>query len=880
MQTDAVAGGRRDLIRNRRIAMRKIHQQSLRAKRNSNISSGFVLSLTILACAGGCTLETIDDTGVAACPSAQYVRIIDAQTDITLTCAQKDDGGAECAEFSASGTDRPASDFRSEVTPLNFGKCAAGFQCVSDADLSKVCLKASCGGESVNIFEDAQNCGACGTVCNYDQACIKGFCQRYARCGDKDIDPLTNINHCGAKGTCDAEDSDNPNYRGEDCSLTPDHVCNNGRCGLADPTKAYCDGQIIDPDTNSAHCGARGNCSNTSPSDINYAGENCAARGKGFACKEGICQIADNVLAICGETPIYKTDGDDADGNGGNNPSANENGENVLSDAELLHCGAKGFCNASDPESENFEGYDCKSLEGHTCRDGKCAISDAGAAFCDDKIADPKTDQEHCGAKDYCSDDDPNSNDWTGENCNAKPMHECRDGKCQLPADFEGAFCDGKIIDPKTDLRYCGAKRYCANGDKQSDDYTGEDCSAKGEFYECADGKCKYAKTDSAHCGGKDINPKTNSAYCGAKGDCTGNDPKAEDYAGVDCSEKTKHTADDDYQCKEGECALTCAGGKRLCQNSCIDGTNVDACDDASTTCKKGYGNCNSNLYDGCETNLQTSSAHCGACGNACEVSAFANAAAVGCKNGECMPTACEKGYAVNNETKICEVSKSTTCCGTNCKNCEKDISQWKTDNKTGSCLLTGCQPYYIPDGNACKKVECTQNSHCAPNGNICFGNACKCGSNFFIAIQWAGSSGNEAYGNKCAAPKPYCVTRTAEVGSKLSLMTGCVECSQDSHCAPVANGVNACAGDACAVTCDSGYHLTASNACEKNTASACGKRSSVSIVNCISESSSALIKMRYCDDDTESCKNMGQVIGPITPIDPTNPITPALPAK
>ena len=466
-------------------------------------------------------------------------------------------------------------------------------------------------------------------------------------------------------------------------------------------------------------------------------------------------------------------------------------------------------------------------------------------------------------------------------------MHECRDGKCQLPADFEGAFCDGRIIDPKTELKHCGAKRYCADGDKQSDDYIGEDCSKKGEFYECAEGKCKYAKTDSAHCGGKDINPKTNASYCGAKGECTGNDPTAENYAGVDCSEKTKHTADDDYQCQNGECALTCAGGKRLCQNSCIDGTNVDACDAVSTICKKGYGNCNSNLYDGCETNLQTSTAHCGECNKACLVSDFGNATAVACKNNACVPTSCEKGYAVNNETGVCEVSKSTTCCGTNCKNCEKDIAQWKSgscvigsDNKTGSCKLTECQPYYIPDGNACKKVECTQNSHCAPNGNLCVTNACKCNDGFIAKLP--GTSVNATYGDKCTAPKPYCVTRIIEIGSMKRLTTGCVQCSQDSHCAAVANGVNACSGYACAVTCDSGYHLTASNACEKNTASACGKRSSVNIVNCDSNSNSSSLvnKLWYCDADTESCKNLGQIIGPISPIDPTNPITPAMPAE
>ncbi|MFO0755128.1 MAG: glycoside hydrolase family 9 protein [Byssovorax sp.] len=58
-------------------------------------------------------------------------------------------------------------------------------------------------------------------------------------------------------------------------------------------------------------------------------------------------------------------------------------------------------------------------------------------------------------------------------------------------------------------------------------------------------------------------------------------------------------------------------------------------------TCAPGMGDCNQNPFDGCETDLGTSLASCGACGAAC---ALPHEAA-SCQGGACVPGACAEGY-------------------------------------------------------------------------------------------------------------------------------------------------------------------------------------------------------------------------------------------
>ena len=110
--------------------------------------------------------------------------------------------------------------------------------------------------------------------------------------------------------------------------------------------------------------------------------------------------------------------------------------------------------------------------------------------------------------------------------------------------------------------------------------------------------------------------------------------------------------ADDGAACPSGQercggaCAATrndpvnCGACGRVCSapgaaSACVDGACV------MTTCMAGLGDCDREASNGCETNLGASAAHCGRCGNVCS---YARARAA-CTGGSCAIEACETGW-------------------------------------------------------------------------------------------------------------------------------------------------------------------------------------------------------------------------------------------
>jgi hypothetical protein len=81
-----------------------------------------------------------------------------------------------------------------------------------------------------------------------------------------------------------------------------------------------------------------------------------------------------------------------------------------------------------------------------------------------------------------------------------------------------------------------------------------------------------------------------------------------------------------------GDASCSSPGGCSTCSRTC--NTVGEACvadECAAAACTSGFGNCNAAAADGCETNLMTSSAHCGSCDRSCGGTA--------CATGVCEPT-------------------------------------------------------------------------------------------------------------------------------------------------------------------------------------------------------------------------------------------------
>jgi hypothetical protein len=147
--------------------------------------------------------------------------------------------------------------------------------------------------------------------------------------------------------------------------------------------------------------------------------------------------------------------------------------------------------------------------------------------------------------------------------------------------------------------------------------------------------------------------------------------------------------------------------------------------------CNPGFGNCDGNAENGCETNLDTSSSHCGTCGNACP--ARPNATAT-CSMGECGFT-CNPGYADcdSNPANGCEVNlnESPSHCG-RCGNACPARPNATATCHMAMCRLTCNRGFGNCDGDPTNGCEANLNespSHCGRCGNACpMGQVCNGG--------------------------------------------------------------------------------------------------------------------------------------------------------
>lgn len=225
----------------------------------------------------------------------------------------------------------------------------------------------------------------------------------------------------------------------------------------------------------------------------------------------------------------------------------------------------------------------------------------------------------------------------------------CIGGKCGCPAGL--VDCNGECRDVQTDDNNCGGCGVVCQ------DPAGA-CSPMPDRmrYGCSKGTCGHLKCFD------------NAADCNGDGtSCKGNGCEVEDLrtdrnncgaCGVKCGPGEECVNEGNGP----ECAVPCARfGKTLCPGfQCKDLlTDVDACGSCNGGCDRpgpnqaascskglckyecaeGFADCNGDPSDGCETNLGTHPANCGACGNACDI-----AAGQPCIEGKCLQVACEGG--------------------------------------------------------------------------------------------------------------------------------------------------------------------------------------------------------------------------------------------
>lgn len=228
-----------------------------------------------------------------------------------------------------------------------------------------------------------------------------------------------------------------------------------------------------------------------------------------------------------------------------------------------------------------------------------------------------------------------------------------------------------------------------------------EPCSLPHASAICIDGACTtsacvigFEDCDDDLQNGCEIDIETDTSHC--------------DGCGKGC---IFHNAE--AMCVAGDCTMgNCLAGYADCDMSDVNGCEVNiafdpnACDSCTNVCPASGGTpfCNQGVcgvsdcvaptadcnYDGidCETNIETSLAHCGFCNNPCSLT---NALA-SCQTGTCTLISCVsgKGNCDNNDFNGCETDLliNASHCGVCGKTCQ-----------SGVCVAGRCKPVVLGGG-------------------------------------------------------------------------------------------------------------------------------------------------------------------------------------
>jgi hypothetical protein len=556
--------------------------------------------------------------------------------------------------------------------------------------------------------------------------------------------------------------------------------------------------------------------------------------------------------------------------------AANATGACVRGVCSVLTC-ASGYrdCNTEfadgceadelDPENCGTCGHGCAFVNRNaTCFEGVCVPTTCtdGWDDCDSNAADCETavnTLENCGG--------------CGVSCGPldNTTATCEPGQC-----VPGACSDG----------YGDCDDTAGNGCERTLDTlqhcTGCDvaCNFSGSNNDCSTGSCLAVSCnapDYDDCDG-DLSDGCESlsdeASCGACGQVCGT--TLPNVTAADCAAR--------------DCTLTCASGYDDCNDDWTDGcevhlvstTHCGACNTPCTfangvgqcstgscelaDCNPGFGSCDDDLSDGCETNTNTDPDNCGECEEMCPATGTPY-----CQGGQCSAIACTPPMADCDGTGLsCPDNLSndpTNCgsCGNACAFTTGTPHATLTGCSSSACTISCLSGYANCDGNYANGCEqaLNVNNHCGgcnmactvPNGaGSCSTGTCQvasCNPDFGDCTAAAGCETQLNSTSHCGACNAACNLPGAvescggTVGSRSCQVAGCDQaylrdcppnasvdgCETDvrtdtDSCGACGNDCNAhantagasCANQVCNYTCDAGYKACDSdpnNGCE-----------------------------------------------------------------
>ena len=574
--------------------------------------------------------------------------------------------------------------------------------CVNSTCVIDICPagQADCDGDGqtceINTQTDINNCGSCGHACSYPNgiaACVSGVCQMtgcVAPFGDCDKNPANgcevNLNtspgHCGScNAACKSTNGQNPSCDSGLCTLTCDNGwdnCNGPQPGN-DPKNDGCEVNI---GANPQQCGACNKPCST-------------ANGTNPTCASGKCSLTCN--------------GGYADCDGPAS-GAQSNGCEISIATDPAHCGA---CLTVCNNNNGTPG----------CAGGNCTIScNPGYTDCNTSPSDgceinTGGDVANCGA--------------CGKVCST--LHgsaSCNSGTCAISCAQGWGNCDGNAdtgceVDTTNALAHCGACNAACSSNHGTPTCSGSVCSisCSGGWGNCDNNVNNGCEgdllNDAAHCNActtpcniPNATPKCTNGVCGiqtcnpGRADCDGQVP-----TGCEVNTNTDGT-----HC--GNCSTVCSNVNGT--GSCSNGTCVIACNN-------GYGNCDSNVTNGCETVTTNDPVHCGTCNTVCSTGGSTPHGNRTC-NGTTCGFNCSSGWGNcnGNLTDGCESDITTIArCGSCTVACSGMNAVW-TCAGGATCAVQSCQSGWGNcdgvDTNGCEVNTTNTKAHCGGCNNPCPG--------------------------------------------------------------------------------------------------------------------------------------------------------------
>jgi hypothetical protein len=643
---------------------------------------------------GQCVVCTGADPG--ACTPAEHC---DPSANVCVPGCRADEGCAATADAGvpADGGALGRCDTERHVcvecgsdAQCGLGRLCVGNACVPGCNASQGCpdTQTCCAGACADLQGNLANCGACGTVCRtpngtpacMNATCIAGTCgEGFADCNRSNADGCetslnSDLGNCGACGTA--------------CP-TPANAsagtCVGGRCGFV------CSASFADCD---------GMAGNGCEADLRADGSNCGVCG--VACppranaSAGVCAMG-RCDVVC-------------DASYGNCDGVAENGCELDLRGDVNHCGACATVCALRPNSTP------------TCAAGACGFAcNPGFGDCD---GDPgngceaalNTDGANCGR---CASACP-----TPSNAQSAA---CVSGRCDFTCRAPFANCDGDAdngceTDPRTSVTHCGGCGLaCAARPNATATCSGGTCG-----FRCDAG---YGDCDGDPDNGCEVDLRSTVASCGACGSrCTVPSGTAACVNAMctvaacgggfgDCDGSVANGCETDTRTSSTHCGT--------CGNACPARANAlpicsgGAC---ASACLPGFGECDGDAANGCETNLATSAAHCGSCGRSC---AAPNASGA-CASSTCTIAACTAGFGDCNGSPGdgCEVDlrSTVTSCGACGRGCA--VSNGSPGCAAGACTIAACNGGF-GDCNGSVADGCETNlgstvSSCGACGRAC----------------------------------------------------------------------------------------------------------------------------------------------------------------